>query len=141
MFKLVLSVVCSFFVFSSVFAQSPVGIWKSIDDEDGKEKSHIEVYEKNGKLHGKIIKLLSGATITKCDACTGDKKGKSLVGMEILWNLTKSGNTWDDGEILDPKKGKVYSVKVELDGKDKLKVRGYLGVSLLGRTQTWYRVK
>lgn len=123
------------------WSQSPIGIWKNLDDEDGKEKSHIEIYEKNGKLRGKVIKLLPAATITKCDACTGANKGKSLVGMDILWDMTKEANAWDNGEILDPKKGKVYACKMELDGKDKLKVRGYIGVSMFGRTQTWYRVK
>lgn len=122
-------------------AQSPVGIWKNLDDEDGKEKSHIEIYEQNGKLRGKVIKLLPAATITKCDACTGANKGKSLVGMDILWDLVKTGKVWDNGEILDPKKGKIYSCKIELEGKDKLKVRGYVGVSMFGRTQTWYKVK
>lgn len=122
-------------------AQSPVGIWKNLDDEDGKEKSHIEIYEQNGKLRGKVIKLLPAATITKCDACTGANKGKSLVGMDILWDLVKTGKVWDKGEILDPKKGKIYSCKIELEGKDKLKVRGYVGVSMFGRTQTWYKVK
>ena len=141
MSKLVISIFCFFFTYSIVSAQSPVGIWKNVDDEDGREKSHIEVYEKSGKLYGKVIKLLPAATITKCDAFSGDKKVKSLVVMDILWDLVKSGKVWDDGEILDPKNGKVYSAKVELDGKDKLKVRGYMGVSILGRTQTWYRVK
>lgn len=124
-----------------VFAQSPVGIWKNLDDEDGREKSHIEIYEQNGTLRGKVIKLLPAATITKCDKCTGTNKGKSLVGMDILWNLKKSGNVWEGGEILDPKKGKVYDCKIELDGKDKLKVRGFVGVSMFGRTQLWYKVK
>ena len=124
-----------------VFAQSPVGIWKNLDDEDGREKSHIEIYEQNGSLRGKVIKLLPAATITKCDKCTGTNKGKSLVGMDILWDLKKSGNVWDGGETLDPKKGKVYDCKIELDGKDKLKVRGFVGVSMFGRTQIWYKVK
>jgi uncharacterized protein (DUF2147 family) len=124
-----------------VFAQSPVGIWKNLDDEDGREKSHIEIYEQNGTLRGKVIKLLPAATITKCDKCTGANKGKSLVGMDILWDLKKSGSVWEGGEILDPKKGKVYDCKIELDGKDKLKVRGFVGVSMFGRTQIWYKVK
>ena len=123
------------------FGQSPIGIWKNIDDEDGKEKSYIEIYEKNGKLYGKVIKLLPAATITKCNECKGDRKGKSLVGMDILWDMSKSGDKWDNGEIIDPKSGKIYSCKLELDGKDKLKVRGYLGFALIGRTQTWYKVK
>lgn len=61
--------------------------------------------------------------------------------MEILWDLIKIGKVWDDGTIMDPKNGKEYSCKIELEGQDKLKVRGYLGFSLLGRTQTWFRVK
>lgn len=124
-----------------LWSQSPVGIWKNLDDEDGREKSHIEIYELNGKLRGKVVKLLPAATLTHCEACTGANKGKSLVGMDILWDMTKTGNVWENGEILDPKKGKVYSCKLELDGKDKLKVRGFVGVSMFGRTQTWYRVK
>ena len=139
--KVLLSISALLISISLMQAQTPIGVWKNLDDEDGREKSHIEVYERNGKLFGKVIKLLPAATITKCDACSGDKKGKSLIGMEILWNLSKSGKVWDDGEILDPKNGKVYTCKIELDGKDKLKVRGYVGVSLLGRTQTWFRVK
>jgi len=61
--------------------------------------------------------------------------------MDILWDMVKVGNKWENGEILDPKSGKIYSCKIELDGKDKLKVRGFMGVSILGRTQTWYKVK
>ena len=103
-----------------IYAQSPIGIWKNLDDEDGREKSHIEIYEQNGTLRGKVIKLLPAATITKCDKCTGANKGKSLVGMDILWDLKKTGKVWERGEILDPKKGKVYDCKIELDGTDKL---------------------
>jgi len=61
--------------------------------------------------------------------------------MDILWDLKKSGKSWDDGQIMDPKNGKIYDCKIELKGTDKLHVRGYMGVSMFGRTQTWYRVK
>ena len=125
----------------SAFAQSPVGVWKNLDDEDGKEKSHIEIYEQSGKLRAKVIKLLPAAAITKCNACKGDKKGKDLIGLDILWDLKKSGKIWDGGQILDPKNGKEYNCKIEFDGADKLKVRGYIGVSMFGRTQIWYKVK
>ena len=80
--------------------------------------------------------IIPAATITKCDKCTGANKGKSLVGMDILWDLKKTGKVWEGGEILDPKKGKVYDCKIELDGTDKLKVRGFVGVSMFGGTQT-----
>ncbi len=124
-----------------LLAQSPVGIWKNLDDEDGKEKSHIEIYEQDGKLRGKVIKLLAAATITKCNKCDGANKGKNLVGMDILWDLKQSGKIWDGGKILDPKNGKVYDCKIEVAGMDKLKVRGYIGISMFGRTQTWFKVK
>ncbi|MBK8517493.1 MAG: DUF2147 domain-containing protein [Saprospiraceae bacterium] len=129
--------VCNFYL----SAQSPVGVWKNLDDEDGKEKSHIEIYEQNGKLRGKVIKLLPAATVTKCNAWKGEKKGKDLVGMDILWDLKNSGKVWEGGQILDPKNGKEYNCKIEFDGTEKLKVRGYIGISMFGRTQVWYKVK
>lgn len=124
-------------------AQSILGLWKNIDDEDGKAKSHIKVYEENGKIYGMVEELLEGATITVCDKCKGEKKGKPLVGMQILWDLEMSKNEKkaSGGTIMDPKNGKEYSCKIELDGDDVLNVRGYIGTPLLGRTQKWYRVK
>lgn len=122
-------------------AQSIKGIWKTIDDTDGREKSHIEIYEENGKYRGKVIKLLPGATATHCSACKGSNKNKPITGMIILWDLEKDGTSYDNGTILDPKTGKVYDCAVSFNGPDKLDVRGYIGFSLLGRTQTWYRVK
>lgn len=122
------------------FGQSPVGVWKNVDDTDGKEKSHIQIYESNGKLRAKVIKLLPGATVTKCDNCKGANKGKSIVGMDILWGMEKvADGEYDDGEILDPKTGKIYDCSFEVKGKE-LHVRGYMGISLLGRTQIWYKV-
>ena len=129
------------FVMVTGYGQSPLGVWKNLDDTDGKEKSHIEIYEQNGKLRGKVIKLLPAATITRCDKCSGAYKGKSLVGLDILWDMEKSGGQWDNGQIIDPKNGKIYKCKISLDGNDKLDVRGYMGISVFGRTQTWYRVK
>ena len=130
----------SVLVFStSAFAQSPVGVWKTIDDETGKAKSHIEIYEQGGKLHGKIVKLLDKPEDTKCQKCDGKRKGQPLMDMVILWNLQKDDDEWEDGTILDPAKGKTYDAKIWLDGKNKLKVRGYIG--FLYRTQTWHRVK
>ena len=113
------------FLGTSAMAQSPVGIWKNLDDTDGREKSHVEITERNGKLTGKVIKLLPAATITKCDACKGANKGKHIEGMTILWDLKKNGKTWDNGQILDPKSGKIYSCKVEFESDDVLKVRGW----------------
>lgn len=123
------------------YGQSPVGIWKNLDDEDGEAKSHIEIYESDGMLHGKVIKLLPAATLTHCKKCKGDKKNAPIEGMVIMWDLKKNGDSYDEGKIIDPKKGKEYGCKISLANEDELDVRGYLKFSVFGRTQKWYRVK
>jgi len=122
---------------------SVVGIWKTIDDEEKTAKSHIEIFEMNGKIHGKVIKLLDETSRTTCEKCKGDKKDKPIVGMEIMWNMEKDGDKteWKGGKIMDPKNGKEYKCKIKLKKEDTLEVRGFVGFSLLGRTQKWYRVK
>lgn len=122
-------------------AQSILGTWKTIDDEDGQEKSYIKLYEQDGVLYGEVIELLPGAITTICENCDGDKKDAPIKGMTIVYGLTKDGNAYDDGTILDPSSGKEYSCRLELEEADKLKVRGYIGYSWLGRTQYWYRVQ
>ncbi len=125
---------------SSLFAQSPVGVWKTIDDETGEAKSYVKIYEHNGVLYGQIQKLLNPEDEGKvCDKCPGQAKNKPLVGLTILWGLKKDGNEWTGGQIMDPKNGKIYSCKIRVEG-NKLIVRGFLGVSLLGRSQTWHRL-
>ncbi|MFZ1703916.1 MAG: DUF2147 domain-containing protein [Saprospiraceae bacterium] len=140
-FKYILFIIFSSFFALQTEAQSIKGVWKTIDDEDGREKSHIEIYEENGKFRGKVIKLLPGASATHCSNCKGSLKNKPITGMIILWDLVKDGAEYGDGQILDPKSGKIYDCYVAFNGPDKLNVRGYIGFSLLGRTQTWYRVK
>lgn len=129
------------FLFSSgAFAQSPIGIWKNIDDEDGEAKSHIEIYEEDGLLHGRVIKLLEKATLRICKKCKGDRKNQPIENMVIMWDLKKDGEEWDQGKILDPKKGKEYSCKIALKNENELEVRGYLKFAVFGRSQSWYRV-
>ncbi|MEL7532151.1 MAG: DUF2147 domain-containing protein [Bacteroidota bacterium] len=130
----------------TALAQSPIGKWKTIDDETNKPKSIVEIYEKDGKLYGKVIKLFrepGEEQNPKCDECDTDdpRYMQPVIGMEILKGLEKDDDEWEDGEILDPKNGSIYDCYIELEGPDKLKVRGYLGVSILGRTQYWYREK
>ena len=125
----------------TINAQSLVGTWKTIDDESGEPKSHVSIYEENGKFYGKVIKLLPAATGTICEDCPGDKKGKPIEGMVVLWDLKPYKDYWSYGKIMDPASGKIYKASVWLDGKDKLSVRGYIGFSLLGRTQTWHRIE
>ena len=134
------------FLISLVFmshanAQSIVGKWKTIDDETGKEKSIVEIFMKNGKAYGKIIKLFRSPDEDQdpiCDECTDHRKDKKIIGMTIITDMGKDDDEWDDGEILDPKNGKIYDCKLWVEG-DKLMVRGY--VAFFFRTQTWLKVK
>lgn len=117
-----------------------LGKWQTVD-ESGQAKSHVEMYMKDGKMFGRVVELLPAATTKVCINCPGDKNGKSLIGMDIIWNMGSVGEEWEGGQIVDPKNGKIYSCSISLEGSDKLKVRGYIGVSLLGRTQIWNRAK
>ena len=126
----------------AINAQTIFGKWENRDEETGKVDSVIEVYEKNGKAYAKIVDITDASKKDNvCDKCEGDKKGKPILGMDILTGLSKDGDEWSGGEILDPKKGSVYNCFIELKGKDKLKVRGYVGVALFGRTVYWHRKK
>ncbi|UUC45393.1 DUF2147 domain-containing protein [Flavobacterium cerinum] len=123
-------------------AQSVVGKWKTVDDETGEAKSIVEITESGGKIYGKVVEILNPAKKNaKCKDCTGEDKDKPILGLTIIKGLKKSGDEYTDGKILDPNKGKLYKCTVKLDGSDKLNVRGYVGISLIGRTQTWSRVK
>ena len=119
---------------------TPVGKWKTIDDASGKPKAIVEIWEHGGKLYGKIVKLFREKgedQDPKCDKCKGDKKDKRVIGMVIVEGLARDGDEWKGGSILDPDNGKTYKCKMSLE-KGKLKVRGFIGVSLLGRTQYWH---
>lgn len=142
-FKLKNSVVLLFILFFQIAqSQSVLGKWKTIDDETGKEKGIVEIYEKDGKIYGRIIEILEVEhRYKKCILCQGADKDKPIMGLIFIKGLTKDGEEYTGGKILDPKNGKLYKCYINLIGNDKLKVRGYIGISLFGRTQYWYRVK
>ncbi len=127
------------------FAQqsSPIGLWKNIDDESGKPKALIRISESNGELSGRIEKLFREPgedPNPKCDKCEGALKNQPVLGLTILTGMKRDGDEYDGGKILDPNNGKVYNSKLELkDSGKKLSVRGYIGIPLLGRSQTWIR--
>lgn len=124
---------------AGMYGQTIAGKWKTIDDEDGTTKSIVTIMEVDGQYACTITELLN-TDGTTCTACKGDKKDKPLVGLEIFWDMKKSKkNVYTGGTIMDPKSGKEYSCKLTLEGT-KLKVRGYIGSPLLGRTQVWHRV-
>lgn len=123
------------------FSQTIFGKWKTIDDETGKEKGIVEIFERNGKIFGRIIDILDiEHKHHKCEKCEGEDKNKPILGLTIIKGMKKNGNEYEGGKILDPKNGKSYHCKITLDGKDKLIVRGYIGIPLFGRSQTWIRL-
>ncbi len=122
-------------------AQSAVGTWKTVDDETGEIKSHIEIYERQGKLNGKIVQTLRKNAPKNCETCTGARAGKPFVGMEIISDAAPDGaKTWE-GKIYDPEADTTYTLVMWLE-KDAnvLYVRGKHWTGLY-RTQTWSRVK
>ncbi len=116
------------------------GEWVTIDDDTKKEKSIVLLSIKNGVLSGKVVKLLNPdpKKPKTCDKCKGDRKNLMIEGMEILRGMTYEDGEWSGGKILDPSTGKEYKCNMSLDDQGKqLKVRGYIGFSLIGRTQYW----
>jgi uncharacterized protein (DUF2147 family) len=122
---------------------SPVGEWQTVDDKTHRPKSHVKVWEKNGVLYGRIIKLIDPDEPNPlCDECKGSKLNQPIIGMVILWGLSKRDNGWwEGGRILDPENGKTYGCKIRVvQGGAKMDVRGFLGISAFGRTQSWNRI-
>ncbi len=138
--KVITSLAMFFLIAFSLSAQGITGIWETIDDVSGDPKSHVEVYEKDGKFFGKVVKLLPAAVTTTCDGCPGDMNGKSLLELDIIKDIVPYKDYYSYGTITDPVGGKQYKCNISRVG-DKLEVRGYVGFSLLGRTQVWNLVK
>jgi uncharacterized protein (DUF2147 family) len=122
---------------------SPVGLWKSIDETSGKPTALIRLTDNKGELQGKIEKLFRAADEDqnpKCALCSGARKDQAIVGMTIVSGLHRNGDEYTGGEILDPKNGKIYKSKMTVrDAGRKLEIRGYVGVSMFGRSQIWLR--
>lgn len=126
-------------------ADTPVGIWETIDDKTGQPKSLVEITEdSNGVLSGKIVKGLGPEANPerRCTACKGEHKDELIRGMTFISGLKKDDDEWNGGTILDPESGKTYKCKMYLkENGQKLVVRGYIGFALVGRSQTWNRQK
>lgn len=130
--------------FASAGTEAPVGYWRVIDDRSEKAKGIVEIREVDGALEGRMVKLLDREgkdPNPTCDSCPGDRKGQPIQGMTVLWGLEPQDGQWAGGTILDPSSGDTYDAAVKLaENGEELDVRGYIGFSLLGRTQTWERV-
>lgn len=123
---------------------TPVGLWKTIDDETKTEKSLVRITDSGGVLGGKIEKLLDPSKQNDvCDKCSDERKGKPIAGLSIIRNAKQDGedkSVWTGGEILDPNNGKTYRLRLKpLEGGKQLEVRGYIGPFF--RNQTWIRVE
>lgn len=123
-------------------AASPIGSWRTFDDHTGKERGVVRIWEQGGVLYGSIVSTVDPEEAKKrCVPCTDDRKDKPLIGLTIIRGLRRDGDTWSGGEILDPETGSVYRCRMQLeDGGKTLVVRGYMGISLIGRSQRWRRI-
>ena len=130
-----------FLIFSiNTFSQDIVGKWKTIDDKRNITTSIFEIYKKGDTYSGKILLILNEKNKDVCTSCKGTYHNKNLKNVVILKNLEKEENIYENGNITDPENGKTYNCYVELVSDNKLKIRGYIGFSIFGRTQYWYRV-
>jgi uncharacterized protein (DUF2147 family) len=122
-------------------ADSPVGYWTTIDDDGKTPSSIIQIFPRGKKLYGKVVRLINPREKDpKCTACDGPRKNQRILGMEILRDFEQDDDEWSGGYILDPRNGTEYKCYMELqDGGKRLKVRGYVGIALLGRTQYWQK--
>ena len=122
-------------------AQSAVGTWKTIDDETGEARSHVEIYEKGGKLYGKVAKTLTREPGAICETCSGDRAGKPYIGLEIITAAEPDGDAEWEGKIYDPEADTSYKLVmwIESDEPNKLYVRGKHWTGLY-RTQEWSRL-
>lgn len=149
-FPITLSLII-FILFGTAFAKSsswnsPVGYWQQIDDKTGRPHSIVQIFQKQDIVYGKVIKgypRLDGTMPPKfCTQCSGELYNQPIIGMTILSGFIQvSKIKWSGGTILDPDNGKYYKAQLVLTDQGKtLKVRGYVGMTLFGRTQTWKRL-
>src|SRR5690625_1364048 len=133
-------VLVSLLTITGIQAQDVFGKWTTIDDNTGKARSTVEIYDKGGKVYGKIVAITDPAKRDRlCEQCTGDDKDRRILGLGLLKGLEENGDKYEGGHITDPDHGKRYKCYIELEDANTLKVRGYIGMSILGRTQMWQR--
>ncbi len=140
--KILISSLAFFLVSSSLWAQTVIGTWKTIDDNTGKARSLVKIYKEKDQLFGKIIELVDPEEPNPlCDQCKDERNNQPILGLQIIRNLVKVGDAYGKGKILDPENGKEYRCKIWIDPEtpNQLNVRGY--IAFLYRTQVWHRVQ
>ncbi len=120
---------------------SPIGLWKTFDDKTGKARAIVRIYQSDGRLYGRIERSFTpGADKRVCAVCTDERKDQPILGLLIIRGMKRTDDGYAGGDILDPESGSVYRCKFHLEQNGaKLVVRGFIGISLLGRTQIWER--
>lgn len=126
----------------TINAQTIFGKWNSTNEETGNIDSIIEVYEKDGKAFAKVIEIKGSARKNAvCEKCEDENKNKPILGLNILTGLEKNKDEWSGGNILDPRNGRIYNCYIKLIKPNKLKIRGYIGLALFGKTAYWERAE
>ncbi|MEE9409292.1 MAG: DUF2147 domain-containing protein [Polaribacter sp.] len=129
-------------VSSTINAQTVFGKWNSRDKKTGEIDSVIEVYEKDGEVFAKIIDIIDPKLKNSlCTLCKGSRKNKPVIGLKVLYSLKKKRKKWSKGYILDPRSGNFYNCYIKLVATNKLKVRGYFGITALGKSVYWDRIQ
>jgi len=127
---------------TALFAQSPEGIWQTIDDNEGDVRTEVEIYfAESGKLEAKVHHLFRPDAPETCPRCPGEKKDQPLIGLVFMWDLEweDKKERYSDGKILEPESGRDFKCYVEMIDDNHIKVRAYIGFPAIGRTQHWYR--
>jgi uncharacterized protein (DUF2147 family) len=146
MLRIAFAVLLSLAASSAAAQMTPAGVWRTYSDKDGSVSSEARIVDNGGVLSGKIERVLAATYKPgdKCTKCSDDRKDQPIEGLEFIRGVTKADGeeVWTGGTILDPDNGTVYKVKLTpIEGGKKLEVRGYVGMPLLGRTQTWLRIQ
>ena len=125
----------------TINGQTIIGKWETFADKTNKKKAIVEIYNKDNLYFAKIVETFIGPKNATCQNCKGANKDKPIIGLVITENISKNGSDYDGGTILDPESGVIYKCHLKLIDNNKLKVRGFVGFSIFGRTQYWYRKK
>ncbi|HEX3846063.1 MAG TPA: DUF2147 domain-containing protein [Steroidobacteraceae bacterium] len=122
-------------------ASSPLGLWRTVDDKTGQPRALVRIYLQDGKYFGRIERSFTpGAESRVCAVCTDARKNQPIIGLVIVRDMSPRDGEFEGGDILDPDSGSVYRCKFHLEkAGSELAVRGFIGISLLGRSQTWLR--
>ena len=120
--------------------QNAIGHWQVVNS-DGSPGGKVDTYLQDGKLFGRVTEVRPGRTPKDvCDKCSGEFKNQLILGMVNMRNFHQEGDDWVEGTVVDPENGKEYKGKIWAVGNNTLRMRGYIGISLLGRTETWTRL-